>query len=390
MNRLHRGAVLLVVALSGCAGSSATPTPQPSTGTTPPTSTPTPPIASPLPTASLGPVPPGVILFHRRGPFETERYFTINTDGTNETPVYQAQGCGCAHISADGTSILTIGPTEHGTWSLLTMNLDGTDQTTTEPPIESLSLFIGATSSDGRVLAFNSNDDTIRANTGLWVASPTLEDARPVTPLHEGWLAIEPFGVSPDGSKIVFFVDTGSEGGVTHSGDVYVINTDGSGLRQLNPTGTKTGYMGQPVISISPDGKQAAFGVDDAVWVADLKTGAATAITPRGGFVWAVQWSPTSEWLSYTRFHGHTSAVALVRPDGTDDHEITPVKDTDEANAAVWSPDGRHLLVPRDADGTDEAPTDLWILDLDGTWLGQVTHEPSSYGTYWWAPPPGP
>jgi len=38
-------------------------------------------------------------------------------------------------------------------------------------------------------------------------------------------------------------------------------------------------------------------------------------------------------WLSltYTRFHGHTTAVALVRPDGSDDHEITALVETDEA-----------------------------------------------------------
>src|SRR4029450_6195340 len=97
------------------------------------------------------------------------------------------------------------------------------DQVVTEPPIETLSLFVGATSSEGELLAFNGNDETVPSNSGLWIASPTLEDARQVTPLLEGWLAIEPFGVSPDGARIVFFVETGSERGMTHAGDVYVI-----------------------------------------------------------------------------------------------------------------------------------------------------------------------
>jgi hypothetical protein len=378
----------LVIALAACAGgtqSSASGSSSSGAQATPVTPAPTP---GPTPSATpvLSPVPPGVVLFHRLGADETEHYFTINTDGTNETPVYEAQGCGCAHTSANGAQILTIGPTGHGTWSLLTMNLDGTDQVVTEPPIETLSLFVGATSSEGELLAFNGNDETVPSNSGLWIASPTLEDARQVTPLLEGWLAIEPFGVSPDGARIVFFVETGSDRGMTHAGDVYVIKADGSGLRQLNPAGTKTGYMGMPVISISPDGTQAAFGVDDAVWVADLATGDAQAITPKAGFVWAVAWSPTGEWITYTRFHDRTTAVGLVRPNGTDDHEITPLMETDEGNAAVWSPDGKYLLVARDADGTADGPTNLWILDVDGTWLGEVTHEPANYGTYWWAP----
>ena len=248
-------------------------------------------------------------------------------------------------------TILTIGETGHGTWSLQTMDLDGSDQVVADPPIATLNLFVGATSSDGRVLALEGMDETIPANDGLWIASPTVTDARQVTPYLEGWLTTAPLGVTPDGSKIVFFVDTGSHGGATHAGDLYVINADGSGLRQLNPNGTKLEDVGMPVANLSPDGRQAAFGVDDAVWVVDLEGGDAEAITPRTGYAWAVQWSPTGEWLTYTRFHGRTTAVALVRPDGTDDHEITVPLETDEANAAVWSPDGKYLLVLRDSDG---------------------------------------
>lgn len=81
-----------------------------------------------------------------------------------------------------------------------------------------------------------------------------------------------------------------------------------------------------------------------------------------------------------------TSVVSLVRPGGSDDHEITERDETDEASAAVWSPDGRFLLVQRDSDATIDGPHDLWIMDLAGAWVGQVTHEPSDDGTYSWAP----
>ena len=80
----------------------------------------------------------------------------------------------------------------------------------------------------------------------------------------------------------------------------------------------------------------------------------------------------------------------LVRPDGSDDHEITVPVETDEANAAVWSPDGQYLLALRDSDKTVDGPMDLSIMDLEGTWVTRVTHEPSNYATYWWAPASGP
>jgi Tol biopolymer transport system component len=383
-------ALLLSLSIAACHGSGPIqPTPSPSGVASPALAATSEPTATPEITRKPADIPAGLILFHRSGPDEVERYFTIKTNGTDETPIYEREGCECAHLSADGSRILTIGATGHGTWSLLTMNLDGSDQVVTNPPIATLNLFIGATTSDGRVLAFEGLDETSPSNSGLWVASPRVTDLKQVTSLQEGWLGAGPLGVTPDGSKIVFLVETGSHGGATHAGDLYAINADGSGLRQLNPNGTKLENVGMPVSSLSPDGRNAAFGVDDAVWVVDLEVGEAKAITPRIGYVWAVSWSPTGEWLTYTRFHGHTTAVALVRRDGSDDHEITALVETDEANAAVWSPDGKYLLVPRDSDKTVDGPQDLWIMDLDGTWVGQVTHHPSNYGTYSWAPASG-
>ena len=78
--------------------------------------------------------------------------------------------------------------------------------------------------------------------------------------------------------------------------------------------------------------------------------------------------------------------ISLVRPDGTDDTEISASDETDEANAGVWSPDGKYLLVARDSDAGIDGPRDLWIMDLQGRYVGQVTHEPSEYGNYSWAP----
>ena len=86
--------------------------------------------------------------------------------------------------------------------------------------------------------------------------------------------------------------------------------------------------------------------------------------------------------------HGKTSVIVLVRPDGTEHHEITARLETDEANAGVWSPDGKYPLVRRDSDTTTDGPGDLWIMDLNGRYIGQVTHEPGSYGSYSWASEP--
>lgn len=380
-------ALWLTLSVAACQGSGTVqPTLWPSAITTPgPTAT-SEPTATPEITTNPADIPAGLILFNRRGPDGEERSFTIKTDGTDEQALCEREGCGGAHWSADWSQILSVGATGHGTWSLVTVNPDGSDQVVIDPPIETLSLFVGASSADGRIIVFNGMDDTDPSRSGLYVSSPDLSDLHLVTPLAEGWLEVDPDGVTPDGSKIVFFVDTGPEGIITHVGDLYVINANGSGLRQLNPQGKKAGYLDTPVISLSPDGRQAAFAVnDDAVFVVDLDSGEARPITPRGGFAWAVSWSPTGAWIVYTRQYGNTSVTSLVRPDGTDQHEISAKNESDDTKTPVWSPNGDYLLVSR---GTADQ-RDLWIMDLEGRYLGQVTHEPSTYGGYSWAPAPG-
>jgi len=382
--------MLVAVFAAGCAGGGAPASRAPS-----PTADAIPPAASPsatapaISTATVIPmaIPPGRILFHRFGSDGVERYFTINTDGTNERAIFTSEGCACARWSADWTHVLTLDATGLGTWSFTTMRSDGSDKVVITPPIKTLNLAPGSSTADGRQIVFAGWDEKDPSHNGVYLAAPDLTDLRLVMALQEGWKGVAPFGLTPDGSRVVFLAETGPEGGITHAGDLFVVNADGSGLRQLNPQGTKSGDIGMPPVSLSPDGRQAAFGVDDAVFVVDLDGGEARRITKGAGFVWAVSWSPTGEWITYTRFHDATSVVALVRPDGTDQHEISPNDERVEANAAVWSPDGKYLLVPRDSDSSVDGPRDLWIMDLEGNFIGQVTHEPSNYGTYSWAPP---
>jgi Tol biopolymer transport system component len=371
-------ALVLALSLTACQGSSSAST---SSEVSPSR------LASPDATATVAraEVPAGRILFHRVGSDGKEHYFTIKTDGTDEQGLFTAEGCGCAHWSADGTQVFTLSSTGHGTFSFTTIRPDGTNRVVLNNPINTLNLAPGASSADGHRIAFAGWDETDPSHNGLYIASPDLTDLRLVMRLPKGMLAVEPFGATREGSKIAFFGETGPDGDITHAGDVYVVNSDGSGLRKLNPQGTKIGSLGMPTVSLSPDGRRAAFGVDDAVFVIDLDSGEVRQITDRSGFVWAVSWSPTGEWISYTRQHGTTSVISLVRPDGTDQKEISAKDGSDETAGGAWSPKGDALLVRR---GTD-ARHDLWIMDLDGKFIAQVTHEPSSYGTYSWAPAAG-
>jgi TolB protein len=261
------------------------------------------------------------------------------------------------------------------------MEADGSERAVAEPPIDTLNLGPAAPSRSGDWIAFNGWDETDPWRAGVYLGSPDLADLRLVTPLPDGTVEAEPFGVTPDGAQVLFFADR--EGTEHHEGDLYIVNADGSGLRQLNPPGTTHSWLNFPGGSLSPDGGQVAFTVADAVFVADVEGGDARRITEGSGFVWAVSWSPTGEWIVFTRQHGTTSVISLVRPDGSDQVEISATDGSDEAAGAVWSPEGDALLVLRRSSEGD----DLWIMDLQGNYLGQVTDEPAEYGTYSWAPP---
>jgi Tol biopolymer transport system component len=66
-----------------------------------------------------------------------------------------------------------------------------------------------------------------------------------------------------------------------------------------------------------------------------------------------------------------------VSPDGG---EVRTLEASADSCCPVWSPDGTQLLVQRGAEGA----RDLWILDVSGEVVGQVTQAPGDYFGYGW------
>ncbi|GAA1955689.1 hypothetical protein GCM10009798_13660 [Nocardioides panacihumi] len=144
--------------------------------------------------------------------------------------------------------------------------------------------------------------------------------------------------VSPDGRRIVF-----QRGGETMD-DVFVVNSDGTGLRQLTSTAFPEG-------NCLPDGGECNG-------------------TPA--------WSPDGRWIVFNRAFGpvvddvvETQALFVMRPDGTHVRQVTQLHspatgDTGQDSAPQFSPDGTRLLFQRRnvRTATPEGALALWVLDL--------------------------
>lgn len=383
--------IILALLVTACGGPNSAPTAPdtPSNGASPGGTQAPGTAASASPGAALDPaaVPPGRIAFMRVDADKVERYFVVDSLGANEHALFETKGCACIRWSADGTQIWTVTETETGL-RYTTMNPDGSDKAVYTPDIPTLNLVGGFGSADGKRVAFFGWDDTDPTRIGIWAANVDLTDLHHVTGVPEGVMGIDPIGMSADGSHIYFHGDLGTntDNPFQHAGNVYVIASDGTGLRQLNPVGTKTETTGE---ALAADGRRLAFtawqaGSGDkgnALFVVDGPGGDAEQVTAWTVGLWGASWAPSGEWIALTQEGAGAAVASLIKPDGSG---LRPVSDAglpEFTFGPAWSPDGTHFLVRRGYQDRN----DLWVMDLEGNFVWQVTHNPAAYDIYAWA-----
>jgi Tol biopolymer transport system component len=202
-----------------------------------------------------------------------------------------------------------------------------------------------------------------------------------------------PISFSPDGSKLLFVRQIQHGQPFDGPENLFVINTDGTGLVQLNPPGTSSGLIDSPLISTatwSQDGREVAFvaangsfwSSDRAVFVVESSGANPRRITPWGN-TYSAMWSPDGKWIAFASNSGSTD-LFVVHPDGTGLKAITSAADGSFSFGPAWSPDSGRLLFVRSK--TDFDGTDLWTVNVDGSNLAQLTHFPATYTSYAWIP----
>lgn len=252
----------------------------------------------------------------------------------------------CGHVVVNGPIAFGRFDPQLGDFSLWTARADGSHQRrlTTVPS------FMSDWRPDGTSLAVDFVDDT-----GVHIAT--------IQPNGTGWrqLTREP-GIqeiprySPDGRRIVYDASAMDPEDPAFTTDIWVMDADGSHRHQV----THGGFDVEPVFS--PDGRYIAFGrivgptsesntsQQEALYVIRTDgTGLREIVPPRTALEHP-RWSPDGRLLTFNIAPEGADApdagtVYSVHPDGTGLHVLVAPSDTWAFTKAVWSPDGHQLIV---------------------------------------------
>jgi hypothetical protein len=214
-------------------------------------------------------------------------------------------------------------------------------------------------------------------------------------PISRGMRVQDPVW-SPDGRRLAFNGQPSQSPAVPSQ--LYVINVDGSGLRQITNE-----PMGAEGPSWSPDGTRIAYtrfgsgpGSSEIV-VIDPQGGSPVQVTNNSVDDAAPSWSPDGSQLAFARcerFNVGTPnefcqrEIVVMNADGSAARRVT---NPSEDNAPAWSPDGTQIVFQH-TPPTGNVDPELYIVNSDGAGLRQLTsfNGNGAVNADWGRPPPGP
>ena len=250
-------------------------------------------------------------------------------------------------------------------------------------------------SPDGSRIAFDRCADKCE----IWTVNPDGSKPRRLGPncLHRKDSSCVDRGFpawSPDGTRIAFGQAT-LRGGKAESAEIFVMNANGTGVRRVTQiTAGKPFAMDVLRPAWSPNGNQLVFEVQNlgtaeppnrhALFIVDADGSGLRQLTP-----WSLNagddpdWSPDGKLILFrtvsasNRHHGN---LHTIRPDGTGLRRLTNYPAPKTVGSPTFSPDGKWIAFSRFTEGPYPA---VYVMRANGTGVHRVTKNAAVYELDW-------
>jgi TolB protein len=295
--------------------------------------------------------------------------------------------------SPDGRTIVFVSWRD-GNGEVYAMDADGSEpRNLTQHPAKD---FRPAWSPDSRKIAFVSRRD---GNSEIYVMSADGSEMRNLTrsrargdaPTFFSEISSSAPAWSRDGRRIAFLRPASrsykypGRGVIRRDGnDLYVVNADGSGLRNLTRNQRPTSPSSQLVWS--PDGRTIYFG---RYLVRTDGSGARRLPYKPFNIPFTAVWSPDGRKIAFVRIRRtgggpccspSSSDIYVMNADGSGTRKLTH---NERGNAEpAWSPDGRRIAFRSTRSGN----RDIYVMNADGSGKRNLTRNPARDGSPSWSP----
>lgn len=268
--------------------------------------------------------------------------------------------------SGGGHGTLAFATDRDGNYEIYLIDLAGNLQNLTNEPEADIE---PAWSPDGSQIVFTSYRGD--GNARIYLMNADGSDVRLLVAESGGW---EP-AWSPGGDQIAFT----SYG--DNSQEIFVINTDGSGLRALTDNDYLDGYA-----AWSPDGTQIVYvsqpqDVDD-LYITDLDSGDSWSLTHNSEGATTPAWSPDGTMIAFEYSPNDYPQICVLDPDGNNLRCIS--SDDGDAYEPAWSPDGTMIAFTSYRDSN--SGREIYTMDVDGHNVTRITDDPGEDLTPAWRP----
>lgn len=171
---------------------------------------------------------------------------------------------------------------------------------------------------------------------------------------------------SPDGTKLAFVGDLPGPYGAY--GRIFIVNRDGTGLRQVSPEVAATDYQFDIGPSWAPNGTRLVFSRSG---VLHLINADGTGLISTGVSGTDPAWSPDGTQIAYGSINGGNDGLFIMDLTFTSRRLTTPVQADQWPR---WSPNGTQLVFQR----VDSGVFQIYKVGVDGSGLTKLSTVPQS------------